>query len=151
MENRKIAKVEEMPVYQLFLALAIDVEKATRHFGPDFRWLRIQVLKSSESAPANMSEGFYTQYSTEYVQALYRSRREARESTTHLQYARDTGQLAAATVAALLERYEEALRQLANLIASIERKIQDRGKARPGYVVKESAPMPLADILDSEP
>jgi four helix bundle protein len=133
-----IEKVADMPVYQLFFALAAEVEQATRGCGPDFRWLRVQVLRSSESVCANMSEGFYAQYSTEYVQSLYRCRREARETLTHLEYGITVRQLEAASVARLLGRYEEALKQLANLIASLERKIQDRGKAKPAaYALRE--------------
>jgi len=62
----EIKEVEDMPVYRLFYSLAVDVEVATRDYGPDFRWLREQSLRASESAPSNMSEGFYSQYSTEY-------------------------------------------------------------------------------------
>jgi four helix bundle protein len=87
MEKKRIEQVEDLDVYQAFLALAIDVEKATRKCGGDFRWLRSQVLRSSESVCANLTEGFYSQYSTEYLQALYRCRRETRETTTHLRYA----------------------------------------------------------------
>ena len=138
MNTDKIQTVEQMPVYQAFLALALEVEKATRHCGPDFRWLRVQMLRSSESVCANMSEGFYSQYSTEYLQALYRCRREARETVTHLQYAASIQAVPAETVMNIQTRYEEALRQLANLMASIDRKIQARGKAKPGGLVKES-------------
>lgn len=108
-ENNRIVAVADMPVYQLFYQLALDVEKATRSYGPDFRWLRNQTLRSSESPCANMSEGFYAQYSSEYVQSLYRSRREARETMTHLAYGRDVGQLDVDTSHALLARYEDAL------------------------------------------
>jgi four helix bundle protein len=72
MNTEKIQNVEQMPVYQAFLALALEAEKVTRNCGPDFRWLRVQMLRSSESVCANMTEGFYSQYSTEYLQALYR-------------------------------------------------------------------------------
>jgi four helix bundle protein len=133
-----IERVEDMPVYRLFFALAQEVEQATRNLGPDFRWLRVQVLRSSESVCANLTEGFYAQYSTEYLQALFRSRREGRETTAHLKYGEVVQQLSAETTASLLSRYEEAFRQLANLIASIERKIQERGKGKPGSsVLKE--------------
>src|SRR5689334_21836071 len=116
-------RVEQMPVYQLFFGLAIDVERTTRSLRADFQWLRIQVLKSSESVCANMVEGFYAQYSTEYLQALYRCRREARETVTHLRYAMAVGQMAEAVGSSLLARYDDGLRQLASLIGSIERKI----------------------------
>ncbi|HWP83056.1 MAG TPA: four helix bundle protein, partial [Bacteroidota bacterium] len=65
----KITSVEEMPVYKVFFDLSVDIEKATKGFLKDFIWLRIQMLRSSESVCANMSEGFYAQYSTEYLQS----------------------------------------------------------------------------------
>ena len=70
MEKRKIERVEEMPVFQACMALALSIEKNSRAFAPDFKWLRSQMLRSSESVCANMTEGFYSQYSTEYLQAL---------------------------------------------------------------------------------
>jgi four helix bundle protein len=92
-EKRKITRVEDMPIFQTFLGLARDVEKKSRLFTSDLRWLRTQVLRSSESVCANMTEGFYSQYSTEYLQALYRCRREGRETMTHLHYAVGVKQL----------------------------------------------------------
>ena len=138
MGKEKIVNVDDMPVYQAFLELALEVEKATRDCGPDFRWLRVQVLRSSESVCANMAEGFYSQYSTEYLQALYRCRREARETMTHLQYAATVHVVPAEIATTVQSRNEEALGQLANLMASIDRKIQERGKSKPGGLLKES-------------
>ena len=129
-EKKRIEQVEELDVYQAFLRLALEVEKTTRSCNGDFRWLRVQVLRSSESVCANLTEGFYTQYSTEYLQALYRCRREARETMTHLGYAMKVGQLTDTIGTPILNRYTEALRQLGRLISSIERKIEERGKAR---------------------
>lgn len=128
----KITRVEQMPVYQLFFQLALDVESSTRKFGPDFRWLRGQVLRSSESVCANMTEGFYSQYSTEYLQGLYRSRREARETMGHIEYAVGVTLLSAESVKTMLSRYEDACTQLSSLIAGVERKINDHGKSKPG-------------------
>lgn len=136
-ENNRIVAVADMPVYQLFYQLALDVEQQSRGFGPDFRWLRNQMLRSSESVCANMTEGFYAQYSTEYVQSLYRSRREARETMTHLTYARDVQQLAPTVFQNLDVRFREALRQLNLLIGSIERKITEKGKGKPGVMLRE--------------
>lgn len=133
MGSEKIDRVEDMPVYQLFYKLALEVEKVTRDYGPDFRWLRIQTLRASESVCANMTEGFYAQYSTEYLQGLYRSRREARETMTHVNYGADAGVLQATIHESLITRYEDSTRQLGNLISSIERKIQSRGKSKPTF------------------
>jgi four helix bundle protein len=124
-------RVEEMPVHQAFYSLSLEVERLTRGFGPDFRWLRNQMLRSSASVCANMTEGFYSQYSTEYMQCLFRCRREARETMQHLKYAGDTGQLNETLVIEIITRYEDALRQLSALVSSIERKIKTYGKAKP--------------------
>jgi len=43
----KIDRVEDMPVYQLFYQLALEIEKVSRNYGPDFRWLRGQSLRAS--------------------------------------------------------------------------------------------------------
>lgn len=133
-----ITSVEEMPVYRIFFDLSIDVEKATKAFAKDFVWLRIQMLRSSESVCANMSEGFYAQYTTEYLQSLHRCRREARETMTHVRYARGVNQLQESTAIPLLTRYEEGCKQLNSLIASIEHKLHVRGKSKPGITHKPS-------------
>jgi four helix bundle protein len=144
----RIRRVEDMPVYQALYNLALDVEKESRGYPSDFRWLRGQKLRSSESACANMAEGFYAQYSTEYLQCLFRSRREARETQTHLNYGRDVGLLTTSLAGGLLDRYEDGLSQLSNLIGSIERKIACRGKGRPPANVKEE---PESYAVDTEP
>ena len=136
----KIESVEDMPVYQIFYGLALEVEKGSRDYGPDFRWLRNQSLRASESVCANMTEGFYSQYSTEYLQSLYRCRREARETMTHIKYARDVRQLPTEKAEELLTQYNDGCQQLNNLILSIERKIQSRGKSKPTFSgVKEES------------
>jgi four helix bundle protein len=133
-------RVEQMPVYQLPFELAVDVEKTTRRYGPDFRWLREQLLRASEPVCANMTEGFYAQYSTEYLQGLYRARREARETTTHIRYGMAVGQMEESVGTGLLIRYEQAAKQLAHLIISIERKIEAQGKSKANsFRVREGA------------
>lgn len=137
-----ITSVEEMPVYKIFFDSAVDIEKATKSFRNDFVWLRIQMLRSSESVCANMSEGFYAQYTTEYLQSLHRCRREARETMTHTRYAHAVDRLPESTAHSLLTQYEEGCKQLNKLIGSVEQKLHERGKGKPGSV-KE----PIADYL----
>lgn len=141
----KMTSVEEMPMYKVFFDLSVDIEKASKSFPKDFVWLRIQMLRSSESVCANMAEGFYAQYSTEYLQSLYRCRREARETMTHIRYAQSVDQLQESTANSLLNRYEEGCKQINNLIGSIEQKLNERGKGKPGFV-KE----PTADYLPND-
>lgn len=149
----RIRQVDQMPVFNLFYELALSVEKASRMVGPDFRWLRNQCLRASESVCANMTEGFYSQYSTEYLQALYRCRREAHETKLHLKYAIDTAQLSAETGRQLLEGYEKAVSQLGGLIGSIEKKITDYGKAKskPGMVREDCGEYGLPSTIDHGP
>lgn len=118
--------------------LAVKLETATRGIRADFKWLRTQVLRSSESVCANLAEGFYSQYSTEYLQCLYRCRREGRETTTHLDYAARVFAMEANDATELSRKYCDALNQLGGLIVAIERKISERGKARAlSYSVRE--------------
>jgi four helix bundle protein len=128
--GKKIESVEDLEVYQTFFELALQVETTTKGCNGDFRWLRVQALRSSESVCANLTEGFYTQYSTEYLQALYRCRREARETMTHLRYAMKVGQMSDKIGSGLLQRYDDALKRLSSLILSIERKMEERGKGK---------------------
>jgi four helix bundle protein len=100
-----------------------------------------QTNKAAEAVPANWTEGFYSQYSTEYLQCLYRCRREGREAQLHLRYASDVGLVAKERAQPILERYEDALRQLNHLIRSIELKIETQGKGKPKdsrFVIRET-------------
>lgn len=148
----KITSVEEMPVYKVFFDLSVDIEKATKNFLKDFVWLRIQMLRLSESVCANMSEGFYAQYSTEYLQSLYRSRREARETMTHVRYAQSVNQLQESTANSFLTRYEDGCKQLNNLIGSIEQKLNERGKGKLGFVKEPTVDyLPNTEHVDDVP
>lgn len=55
-EKGKIERVEDMPIFQCFYELALTIEKNSRAFTSDFRWLRLQMLRSSESVCANMTK-----------------------------------------------------------------------------------------------
>lgn len=57
--GKKIESVEDLEVYQTFFDLALQVETTTKGCNGDFRWLRVQALRSSESVCANLTEGFY--------------------------------------------------------------------------------------------
>lgn len=138
--SRRIVKVEDMPVYQKVYGLALQIEGMTRGFQQDFRWLRNQILRASESVCANMTEGFYAQYSTEYLQSLFRCRREAREVMTHLRYVIDVCLLSKSSAGTVLDEYEASMRQLGALIGSIEEKIRERGKAKRGMVRESGVP-----------
>lgn len=136
-----------MPVFQLFYALAVDIERETRSISGEFKWLRSQVTRSTESVCANMAEGFNAQYSTEYLQSLYRSRREARENQVHLRYAADCAIMAQGPAGQFTQRYGEGLMQLACLIRSIETKISRSGKAKPVAVLREEPDNYLCSLL----
>ena len=56
-----------------------------------------------------MTEGFYAQYSTEYLHSLFRCRREARETVTHIRYACDVKLLPKAGAENICSIYDDAL------------------------------------------
>jgi four helix bundle protein len=126
-----VQRVEDLRLYQLLYELALDLERATRGLPSDFKWLRGQALRSSESTCANLTEGFYAQYSTEFLQSLYRVRREARETMMHLRYARDAGAMPGEVADGFEGRYEAVSPMISGLISSIERKILTHGKSKP--------------------
>ena len=68
---------------------------------------------------------------------MYRCRREARETLTHIAYAADTGQLDKTVSEGLVSEYETALKLLSGLISSVQRKMAEHGKAKPGSTVRE--------------
>ncbi len=152
MSEGKIERVEDMPVFQVFYRIALEVERLTRDFRSDFRWLRGQLLRSSESVCANMTEGFYAQYSTEYRQSLFRCRREARETMLHLRYANDVGILTTADYDKLERDSEDGLHQLSNVIGSIDRKIRMYGKSKPDAMLREElADYEADDAMNHQP
>jgi len=110
------------------------------------------MLRSSKSVCANLAEGFYAQYSTEYLQSLHRCRCEARETVTHIRYAQSVNQLQESAASPLLTRYEEGCRQLNNLIASIEQKLNVRGKGKPGFIKEPTGDyLPNSELDDDQP
>jgi hypothetical protein len=60
------------------------------------------------------------------------------KTMTHIRYASDVKLLQKSVTESICLRYDDALQQLANLIKSIERKIELKGKSRAAvYNVKE--------------
>jgi four helix bundle protein len=106
------------------------------------------MLRSSESTCANLTEGFYAQYSTEFLQSLYRVLREARETILHLRCARDAGVLSGDAAEQLELRYETVGPMIGGLVSAIERKITTLGKTKsavrediPAYVTASGEPL----------
>ncbi len=139
MVDNYLLQIKKTKHLHQFYELAIRVADCTRSYPADYKWLRNQSLRSSESVPANMTEGFYSQYSTEYLQRLSRCRREARETMTHIRYATDVALLSSETANGILTSYENALEELSKLISSIERKVRSCGKAKSNAVREELA------------
>lgn len=149
-EKSQILRVEDMPVFRLAYELLRRLEKASRSFPREFHWLRSQLLRAAESVPANLTEGCYAQYSTEYLQSLFRCRREGREALLHLRFAADTGLIGPDVRETLVSEYEGCLHQLNHVIRSIESKIANRGKQRPPNLREDHADYAVS-FAHSEP
>src|SRR3989344_3683681 len=81
----KFDSVEDLDVYKKLFTIAIEVNDLTMSF-PKFELYELgsQLRRSSNSAPANLAEGFDNKHTSIYTECISRSQAEIRETTHHL-------------------------------------------------------------------
>src|SRR3989338_9357850 len=79
---------QDLEVYQKLLKLCLEVHEFSIMF-PKFELYELcsQVRRSSNSAPANLAEGFGNKHTKIYTESISRARGEIRETTHHLRVA----------------------------------------------------------------
>ncbi|MDA2932713.1 four helix bundle protein [Acidobacteria bacterium AH-259-D05] len=122
-----VRSIEDLEVYKLAYQLAVRILHLTEKWPSRFGWLANQIMRSSESVPANIAEGFESQYPKEYLRALYVARREAAETKVHLKYAVDASLTSADDCKLLCGEYDRIGQMLWGLIQSISRRSEVRG------------------------
>jgi len=80
-----------------------------------------QVRRSSNSAPANLAEGFNNKHRAIYRECISRALGEARETQHHLMVAHRKGYVTKELFAKLAEEYNECSRMLRAIDAKLER------------------------------
>jgi four helix bundle protein len=86
--KRKIESYEDLEVYQKLCDLHIEVNNLTFTF-PNFEIYELgsQLRRSSNSAPANIAEGWNNKHINIYLEGINRAQGELRETRHHLKMA----------------------------------------------------------------
>jgi four helix bundle protein len=86
--GKKIESYEDLEVYQRLCDLHIEVNELTFSF-PKFELYEpgSQLRRSSNSAPANIAEGWNNKHTNIYLEGINRAQGEIRETKHHLSMA----------------------------------------------------------------
>jgi len=113
----KIRSHRDLKVWQRGIDEAMAVYAATQKFPDKERFnLTDQILRSSRSVPANISEAWRKRrYSAAFVSKLNDAEGEAAETQTHIELARRCGYLTDTQARTFDQSYEEIISMLATM------------------------------------
>lgn len=113
-------QIEDLEVYKKLCGLELEVHKLTLTF-PKFELYELgsQLRRSSNSAPANLAEGFDNKHTNVYLESISRAQAEIRETIHHLKIAYHKGYIEQKKQDDLLKRYEECSKMLYGLEKSL--------------------------------
>ena len=133
----KLNSFRELVVYQKLKALHIEVHRDSLGF-PKFELYELgsQMRRSSNSAPAQLAEGWGSRHTNIYIESINRAMGEARETQHHIDVAQDKGYLAEPRFGELDARYDECGRMLEGLHQALS---GWQGTTRTGNVVREDS------------
>jgi four helix bundle protein len=120
-EKKKIESFEDLDVYQKLCELHLEVNELTFTF-PKFELYELgsQLRRSSNSAPANIAEGWNNKHVNIYLEGINRAQGEIRETKHHLKMAFRKGYINEVKYTDLINRYDECGRMLKSLEKSLE-------------------------------
>ncbi|PIP17590.1 MAG: diversity-generating retroelement protein bAvd family protein, partial [Parcubacteria group bacterium CG23_combo_of_CG06-09_8_20_14_all_35_9] len=109
----QIKTVEDLKVYQKLCKLAIEVHELTLTF-PKFEIYELgsQLRRSSNSAPANLAEGFNNKHINIYLEGISRAQGEIRETEHHLKIAFRKKYLTQEKLENFITKYRECSKML---------------------------------------
>lgn len=118
--KKKIESFEDLEVYQKLCKLHLEVNELTFTF-PKFELYELgsQLRRSSNSAPANIAEGWNNKHINIYLEGINRAQGELRETKHHLTMAFRKQYLNEMKYRDLISRYEECGRMLKALEKSL--------------------------------
>jgi len=122
MDKKIINSVEDLEVYQKLCDLTIKVHETTLTF-PKFELYELgsQLRRSSNSASANLVEGFNNKHTNIYLEGISRTQGEIRETLHHLKIAFQKKYLDEEKSNYFLKEYDICGRMLTNLKKSLEK------------------------------
>ena len=113
-------RVEELNVYQKLFKLVLEVHEMTLTFPKHEMYeLGSQLRRSSNSAPANLAEGFGNKHTAIYLECISRAQGEIRETKHHIRVAEGKKYISDEVLKSYLERYEECSKMLFGLENSL--------------------------------
>jgi len=120
---KNIDSVEKLEVYQRLFNLAIEIHELTLTF-PKFELYELgsQLRRASNSAPANLAEGFNNKHTNIYIEGISRAQAEIRETKHHLKVAFSKNYLSKEKLEYFLKEYDICGRMLTNLEKSLKQK-----------------------------
>ena len=122
--KKPIRSFKDLEVYQRLLQLHLEVNELTMEFPKhELYELGSQLRRSSNSAPANLAEGWNNKHTRVYLEGINRSIGEAQETVHHLDIAFQKGYLSEARYGVFVKRYEECGRMLRGLEQAVERSL----------------------------
>lgn len=115
-------RLEDLQVYKKLFSLAFEVHKLSLTF-PKFELYELgsQLRRSSNSAPANLAEGFGNKHTNIYTESISRAQGEIRETIHHLRIAYMKKYISKKQLEFFIKSYEECSRMLYGLEKSLEK------------------------------
>ena len=131
----QLTSYRDLKVYQKLKALHIEVHNETLGF-PKFETYELgsQVRRSSNSAPAQLAEGWGSRHTNIYIEAINRALGEVRETQHHIDVAKEKKYLSVERFQELDDRYEECGRMMEGLHQALS---SWRDTTRTGSVIRE--------------
>ena len=141
----KLKSFRDLRVYQELRQLHLVVHEESLRF-PKFELYELgsQIRRSSNSAPANVAEGWASRHTNVYIECINRALGEIQETQHHLSVAKDKGYMTEARFLELDGRYKACCRMLEKLHQALS---EWHGTTRTGYTVREHRE-PYAVVAD---
>ncbi len=120
MKGNKIESFEDLEVYQRLCELHLEINQITLKF-PSFELYELgsQLRRSSNSAPANIAEGWNNWHINIYLEGINRAMGEVQETLHHLSMAFRKKYLPSGEYEGYRNRYLEASKMLRGLERSL--------------------------------
>ena len=120
----KIKSYEDLEVYQKLCKLHLEVHSLTLTF-PDFEKYELgsQLRKSSNSAPANLAEGWNNKHINIYLEGINRAQSETQETKHHLFIAFKKAYITEEKCSYFIQGYDSCGKMLSGLKKSLEKYI----------------------------
>jgi four helix bundle protein len=128
--ERKIESYEDLEVYQRLCELHLEVNELTFGF-PKFELFELgsQLRRSSNSAPANIAEGWNNKHTNIYLEGIDRAQGEIRETKHHIKMVFKKRYIEEPRYKDLTSRYDQygrVLKALENSLISWESNTENR-------------------------